>query len=192
MNFKILSKLIAIIFTIISVFISYISRLENQDLILWASVDIIILNNWFIGVNLTLFTLIHILIGAIIFYISFYQCIEIVELNNQVHESKNSPKKLIDYDYYAIVRHPMTSRFLSISTSFFFMLGSLIGIPLIIIINVLFYFFTLIEEKRILIPIFGDEYQTYKRNVKEPFFGKKMKIWYGLLIIFMLIGVFFI
>ncbi|MFX1378649.1 MAG: methyltransferase family protein [Promethearchaeota archaeon] len=162
--------------------------MEYPYLLLWKSVDFIIIN-WIIDISL--FSLIHIILGALIFSISFYQCIYIVKLNNQAHEAKNHPKILLDQGYYAKVRHPMTSRFILIILAFFFMLGSLLVFPLILLFTLIFFLIALNEEKKILFPIFGQEYQEYMNKVNYRFFTIKTKMILILLFSFMIFGVFF-
>lgn len=163
--------------------------MEYQQLQLWKSIDIIIFN-WFIDISL--FSLIHIVVGAIVFCLSFYQCIKIVKINNQVHEAKNQQKFLLDSGYYAKARHPMTARFFLIMLSFFFMISSLIGIPLIFTFALIFALLTLYEEKKILFRVFGEKYRDYMKQVKIRFFPKKLKILNIILITFMIFGAIFI
>ena len=186
--FKIFSGVISILATIVSLIISILSRMEYQQLYLWKYVDIVIFN-WI--VDFTLFFIIHMIIGAIIFCISFYQCIEIVKINNQAHKAKNKPRILLENGYYAKVRHPMTTRFLLIIISFFFMICSLIGIALIFLFVLIFILLTLYEEKKILFPIFREKYQEYKNKVNSRFFTIKMKIIIISLFGFMISGAIF-
>jgi len=132
------------------------------------------------------------IIGGPIFCVSFFQCIEIVKINNEVHQAKNRPNKLLMNGYYAKVRHPMTTRFFFISLSFFFMFCSLIAIPIILLLGIIFGLITLYEEKKILFPLFDIEYEIYQKKVKFRFFTRKMKFIVFLLIIEMLIGSIFI
>ena len=188
-KFKILSGLFSFLATIISIIVSLLSRLEYQQFQLWKSVDAIIFE-WFI--NISFFFLIHIIVGAIIFGVSFFQCIEIVKLNNQVHEAKNQPKELIDYGYYAKVRHPMTSRFFLIVFSFLFMLSSLITIPLIFLFALIFTLISLYEEKKILLPVFNYKYREYMKRVRNRFFTGKLKMLIIFLFCFIIFGAIFI
>lgn len=188
-SFKILSGLISFLATFASIIISIISRLEYQQFLLWNSVDISIINCF---INISLFFLIHIILGSIVFYLSFFQCIEIIKINNQAHEAKNRPKELLISGYYAKARHPMTARFFLIVLSFFFMIGSLIGIPLILLFALVFALLALYEEKKILFPIFGEKYEEYMQQVKNRFYGINTKILIAFLLMFMVIGVIFI
>jgi len=187
-SFKILSGLISFLATFASIIISIISRLEYQQFLLWNSVDISIINCF---INISLFFLIHIILGSIVFYLSFFQCIEIIKINNQAHEAKNRPKELLISGYYAKARHPMTARFFLIVLSFFFMIGSLIGIPLILLFALVFALLALYEEKKILFPIFREKYQEYKNKVNSRFFTIKMKIIIISLFGFMISGAIF-
>jgi protein-S-isoprenylcysteine O-methyltransferase Ste14 len=166
-----------------------LSRTEYQQFLLWKSVDIVLFN-WFVSISF--YFLIHIIIGGVIFFISFYQCIAIVKINNQVHQTKNQPKELLDSGYYSKVRHPMTSRFILIILAFFFMLSSLIVIPFIILFSLFFLFLTKYEEKKILYPIFEEKYREYIKKVKNRFFTIRLKILILILSIFMMFGVIFI
>ena len=185
-KFNFFSGIISIFATVVSIFVSLISRLDYQELLLWKSVDFIIFS-WF--VNITFFSIIHIILGSLIFYTTLYQCIEIIKINNQAHEAKNQPKILLDNGYYEKVRHPMTAKFFTIILSFFFMLCSFIGIPLIVLFAFVFTVITLYEEKKILIPTFGEKYMEYMKKVKYRFFTFKMKLIVLLLIIFLIFGV---
>lgn len=175
--------------TIMAFIVTLLSRTEYQQFFLWKSVDIALFN-WFVSISF--YFLIHIIIGGVIFFISFYQCIVIVMINNQVHESKNQPKELLESGYYSKIRHPMTSRFILIILAFFFMLSSLIGIPFIIVLSLFFHFLTIYEEKKILLPIFEEKYREYVKKVKNRFFTIRLKVLILILSIFIMFGVIFI
>jgi protein-S-isoprenylcysteine O-methyltransferase Ste14 len=188
-NLKTLSITLSSLLTIVSIIISLFSRLEYKQFHLWKSVDIIVFN-W--GINLSIFFIVHLIIGALILFISFYQCIEIVKINNQVHKAKNQPIEILDWGFYAKVRHPMATRFILIVLGFFFMFSSMIGIPLILFFIIFFIIISLYEEKKILYPIFGEKYREYTKEVNNRFFTKKMKIIVVSLFVFMIIGALFI
>ena len=188
-NVKILSITLSSLITFISIIISLLGRLEYKQLHLWKSVDIIVFN-WCI--NLSIFFIVHLIIGALILFISFYQCIEIVKINNQVHEAKNQPIEILDWGFYAKVRHPMATRFILIVFGFFFMVSSIIGIPLILFFLIIFIIISLYEEKKILYPIFREKYREYMKQVKNRFFTNRMKIIIIILFTFMIIGALFI
>lgn len=185
---KILPFLTSSVVLSLSIFISLFSRLEFQHFYLWESVDFIIYDDF---IDISLFLLIHIIVGANIFFISFYQCIEIVRINNRAHNAKNQPHTLLTTGYYSTVRHPMTSRFMLIIFSFFFMFASLIAIFFIAFFTLIFSLITLYEEKKILYPIFKDKYEEYCEQVKNRFFTLKLKILISILITFLVLGIFF-
>ena len=174
---------------IFSIFIVILSRMQYQNLYLWKSIDILIVSGF---INISLFFLLHLIIGLTIFWISFYQCIEIVKINNKAHETKSQPTILLEDGYYGAVRHPMTTRFLFIIFSFFFMMGSLLGIPFIFLFAFIFVLITFYEEKKILIPTFGNKYKEYMKRVKRRFFTIPMKLILSILVIFIVLGAIFI
>ncbi|MEJ2279232.1 MAG: methyltransferase [Candidatus Lokiarchaeota archaeon] len=178
----------SVFFTIGAFFLSSLTRLELQAYLLWKSVDYTLFSGY---VDFTLFFFIHNFIGAFIFLLGFYQCLKIVKINNQVHNGKNKPNLLLKEGYYAVVRHPMTARFLFIFFAFLFMMGSLFSLLIYILFQVIFLFLTIYEEKKIIYPIFGEEYTAYKKKVKHRFFNRNSVKVLSLLILFMMIGSFF-
>ena len=179
---------VSLIFTIGVLFLSSLTRIQFQSYFLWKSVDYTLFSGY---VDFTLFFLIHNFVGAFIFLIGFYQCLKIVKINNQAHDGKNNPNLLLEEGYYAVVRHPMTSRFLIILFSFLFMMGSLFSLMIYILFQVIFLFLTIYEEKKIISPIFGDKYTAYKKKVRHRFFNRNSGLVLSLLILFMIIGSFF-
>ena len=181
--------IISLIFTIGAFFLSILTRSEFQAFFLWKSIDYVLFSGF---IDFTLFLLVHNIIGAIIFLIAFYQCLEIVRINNQAHSGKNQPNRLLQDGYYAKVRHPMTTRFLLILFSFCFMMSSLISLIIYLPLHLFFLLITIYEEKRILYPIFGESYNKYKENVSHRFFNKTMILLLFLLSIFWISGCIFI
>lgn len=179
---------ISLIFTIGSFFLAVLTRSEFQAFFLWKSIDLILFSGF---IDFTLFFFIHIFIGAIVFLIAFYQCLEIVRINNQAHSGKNQPNQLLQGGYYAVVRHPMTSRFLLILFSFCFMMGSLISLFLYLPLHIFFLLISIYEEKRILYPTFGESYVKYKEKIPHRFFNKTTILLLILLIIFWISGCIF-
>lgn len=72
------------------------------------------------------------------------------------------------------------------------MFCSLIAIPIILFLGIIFGLISLNEEKKILFPLFNIEYEIYQKKVKFRFFTRKMKFIVFLLIIEMVIGSVFI
>ena len=160
-------------FTIGALFLAYLTRSEFQAFFLWRSIDFILFSGF---IDFTFFFFIHAIIGAILFLIAFYQCLEIVKINNQAHDGKNRPNQLLQEGYYAVVRHPMTTRFLLILLSFCFMMTSLISLFAYLLLHLFFLLITIYEEKRILYPTFGESYTKYKEKVPHRFFNKTIMI----------------
>ncbi|TFG21881.1 MAG: hypothetical protein EU532_14815 [Promethearchaeota archaeon] len=177
--------IISLIFTTGSIFLAILTRVECQAFFLWRSIDYILLSGL---IDFTLFFLIHNVIGATVFQIAFYQCLEIVRINNQAHSGKNQPNQLLQDGYYAVVRHPMTARFLLILFSFCFMMSSLISLFLYLPLHLFFLLITIYEEKRILYPMFGETYANYKEKVSHRFFNKIFVVLLILLSIFWICG----
>ena len=77
---------------------------------------------------------------------------KITDQNHSVRNEEGSdPKKLLVDGYYARVRHPMYGTFILLQAGF--MLSQ--------------YANAVIEEKKKLIPIFGEEYRFYAKNVNR-------------------------
>jgi len=179
---------ISLLFTIGSFCLAILTRSEFQAFFLWSSIDYVLFSGF---IDFTLFFLMHNIIGAIVFLIAFYQCLQIVRINNQAHNGKNQPNQLLQDGYYATVRHPMTSRFLLILFSFCFMMSSLISLFLYLPLHLFFLLMTIYEEKRTLYPIFGESYAKYKDKVPHRFFNKIFMVLLILLSTFWICGFIF-
>ena len=179
---------VSIFFTIGAIFLSSLTRLEFQTYLLWKSVDFTLIVGY---IDFSLFFFIHNTLGGFLFLLGFYQCLQIVKVNNQAHNGKNKPNHLLEEGYYAVIRHPMMSRFLIILFSFFFMMGSFLSLLILIPFYVIFWLLTIYEEKKIIYPTFGERYTAYKKKVKHRFFNRNSGLILSLLIIFMIIGSFF-
>ena len=115
-KFSLLYFFISLLFTIGALFLSSLTRLDFQNNLLWKSVDF----SLFVGyIDFSLFFFIHNTLGGFLFIVGFYQCLQIVKVNNRAHNGKNKPNTLLEGGYYAVVRHPMMSRFIIILFSFF-------------------------------------------------------------------------
>jgi protein-S-isoprenylcysteine O-methyltransferase Ste14 len=187
-KFSFLYFLTSLIFTIGALFLSSLTRLEFRAYLLWISLDFTLISGY---IDFSLFFFIHIILGAPLFLLGFYQCLEIVKINNQAHYGKNEPNSLLEEGYYAVVRHPMMSRFLIILFSFLFMMGSFLSLMIFILFYVIFWLLTKFEEKKIIYPSFGEKYVAYKKKVKHRFFNRNCGLLLSLLITFMIIGSFF-
>ena len=71
---------------------------------LWRSIDWVLLDGLF---EISLFRIIHLIIGLPIFIYSFINVIEIVIINQKAQLRKNVPNYLLKEGFYSKVRHPM-------------------------------------------------------------------------------------
>lgn len=93
---------------------------------------------------------------------------KITDQNHSVRNEEGSdPKKLLVDGYYARVRHPMYGTFILLQAGFMLSLRSFVGIIIAILVFIFQYANAVIEEKKKLIPIFGEEYRFYAKNVNR-------------------------
>jgi protein-S-isoprenylcysteine O-methyltransferase Ste14 len=106
-------------------------------------------------------------------FLTCYGSIKLSKITVQNHSVRNEkngiPKELLVSGYYAKVRHPMYGTFIILQAGFMLSLRSLDGILIALIIIAVQYVNAVIEEKRQLIPIFGEEYKLYIKNVNRMF-----------------------
>ncbi len=100
-----------------------------------------------------------------------YGSIRLSEITMQNHNAKNKekgiPNKLLITGYYKKVRHPMYGTFIILQAGFMLSLRSFIGMILALIVVIVQYINAGFEEKKQLIPIFGDEYYQYTKKVSR-------------------------
>ncbi|HEX3078668.1 MAG TPA: methyltransferase, partial [Lachnospiraceae bacterium] len=91
-----------------------------------------------------------------------------ITIQNHSVKNKNEdiPKRLLKDSYYASVRHPMYGTFVILYMGILLSLRSLDGMLIALLMTVGQYVNAIIEEKRILRPVFHEEYQLYIREVK--------------------------
>ena len=106
-----------------------------------------------------------------------YGSIRLMKITAQNHSVKNeksgSPTKLLTNGCYAKVRHPMYGTFIILQSSLLLSLRSFIGIIFAIVVVAFQYFNAAWEEKKKLIPLFGDDYRVYSSAVR----GILLKKW---------------
>lgn len=118
------------------------------------------------GLIFTITDLIYFACGLILFCYSTIKLSKITIQNHSVRNDKsNAPNELLVNGYYAKVRHPMYGTFIMLQAGFMFSLRSFNGIIIAMIIIVLQYVNSVIEERRFLIPTFGEKYKIYTNNV---------------------------
>ena len=147
--------------------VSYYSQIELLEYRLWQGVDIVVMDS---VPAVTLFGLIHAILGLSLFLPSFYHVIEVVRVNRGAQAGKNQPISLLRHGYYASRRHPMTGMFMSIVAGLFVSLCSFIGLILVVLLMAFFHVATLYEERTWLLPRFGTQYKDYMSEVPRRYF----------------------
>lgn len=118
------------------------------------------------GVLFSKIDLIYFTYGLILICYGTVKLSKITMQNHSVrNEKSNIPARLLVTGYYAKVRHPMYGTFIIIQAGFMLSLRSLGGIIIACIIFAFQYVNAAVEEKRLLLPTFGEEYKTYVQNV---------------------------
>ncbi len=146
---------------------------------------------WFTFRNLKFIKMdaIYFFIGLLMVY---YGSIRLFNITIQNHSVKNEnddiPNSLLKDGYYASVRHPMYGTFVILYIGILFSLRSLDGIVLALLMIVGQYVNAIIEEKRILQPVFCEEYQRYSRQVKGVLLKKTQIIALTIVMIFCIVG----
>ncbi|NHJ84520.1 MAG: isoprenylcysteine carboxylmethyltransferase family protein [Asgard group archaeon] len=188
MNLKTKALLITILLSIIFILVLPVTWTDLQEYQLWKNIDIIFLSKY---PFLTLFKTIHLIFGGLFFALGCYYSIIIISINRDAHSSRNNPSILLTEGFYGKVRHPMYSMFTLIFIGLSFALCSSLaiavsGFTILVLITLIF-----IEEKQILVPSFGEEYQNYKKKVPRYFLQNWQWILIILLLAFNIIGIFF-
>lgn len=106
-----------------------------------------------------------------------YGSMRLMKITAQNHSVKNersgTATKLLTDGCYAKLRHPMYGTFIILQSSMLLSLRSFIGIIFALVVVAFQYFNAAWEEKKKLIPLFGDEYKDYSRLVH----GMLLKKW---------------
>ncbi len=186
-NRQFLKIIIVIFLSVLYVLAIIFSWNYYPSLKLWRSIDWVLLNGF---LEISLFRIIHLIIGLPIFIYSFINVIEIVIINQKAQLRKNFPSYLLKEGFYSKIRHPMYTMIILIQFSLFFSLCSLLGIFFGLLFTLLFMLFGLYEEKYQLLPILGKEYKEYSKKVKVRFFPFPLKILLLLLYLLIFLGIF--
>ncbi len=103
--------------------------------------------------------------------IACYGTIRLSKITSQNHSAKNkensTPHKLLTTGYYTKVRHPMYGTFIIQQAGFLLSLRSFTGMIIALIVVIVQYVNAGFEEKKQLIPIFGEEYSQYSKKVSH-------------------------
>ena len=124
--------------------------------------------------------------------IACYGSIKLSKITIQNHSAKNKenniPNKLLITGYYAKARHPMYGTFIILQAGFLLSLRSFIGMILALMIIIFQYMNARFEEKKQLIPLFGDEYYQYTKKVSHVLLTKAEIIAFILALLFSVVG----
>ena len=98
----------------------------------------------------------------------------VLMVNKQYKVKVVDPKelKLIISGVYSVVRHPIYLSWILISMGFSFIFDSFITILFIPILTLLLEIHSILEEKYVLLPNFGDEYLKYKKKIPFRLFAR--------------------
>lgn len=184
---NLLKKFIIAILSIFYIIAILFSWGYYPSLKLWKSIDRALLTAF---PELTLFRVIHLVIGLPLFIYGMINVIEIVNINQKAQLKKNHPGYILKEGYYNKMRHPMYAMIILIQFSLFFSLCSLLGLLIGSLFTTTFMLFGLYEEKYQLRPIFGEEYKNYSNDVKIRYFPFPLKICLCFLYFFSFLGIF--
>ncbi|MGE4353840.1 MAG: isoprenylcysteine carboxylmethyltransferase family protein [Oscillospiraceae bacterium] len=114
---------------------------------------------------------------------------KITAQNHSVKDNKSGARtRLLTDGCYAKVRHPMYGSFIIMQSSLLLSLRSFIGIILALVVTAFQYFNAAWEEKKKLIPLFGDDYRDYSRVVRGMLLKKWEILILAAMVFFSLIG----
>lgn len=144
------------------------------------------------GVLFSKIDLIYFACGLIFICYGTVKLSKITIQNHSVRNEKNdTPERLLITGNYAKVRHPMYGTFIIMQAGFMLSLRSLDGIIISCIILAFQYMNAVIEEKKQLIPIFGEEYKTYAQNVGHMLLTRSEIIALSLVVLLSAVGFIF-
>ncbi len=128
------------------------------------------------------------LFGIIIYMYASIRFIGINKENHSVRTKSDMPESLLITGFYAKVRHPMYGVFVIWFAAVFLSLRSVIGIFLAVLFAMTQYANAYREEKKTLVPLFGDEYRQYSDKVRHLLLNKWEVIMLLSFVVFGLIG----
>lgn len=125
-----------------------------------------------------------------------YGILRLLKIMNQIHSVKNEkedgkPLKLSTNGYYAKVRHPMYGTFILLQAGFMLSLRSFVGLMIALMIVITQYINAIMEEKKKLVPTFGEEYYLYMKNVGSKLLTKPEIIIFSLATMISVLGLVF-
>lgn len=140
----------------------------------------------FLGLSFQISDIAYFAFGLVIY---LYGSIRFIGINKQNHSVRNNtdiPSELLTNGYYAKVRHPMYGAFVIRASAVLLSQRSLIGVVFTILFAVSQYLNAAREEKKVLIPQFGEKYIKYIHISKEMVM-RKWEI--AIIIIWILTGI---
>jgi protein-S-isoprenylcysteine O-methyltransferase Ste14 len=144
------------------------------------------------GVLFSKIDLIYFTCGLILICYGSIKLSKITIQNHSVrNEKSNTPERLLVTGYYAKVRHPMYGTFIIMQAGFMLSLRSLGGIIIACIIFAFQYVNAVVEEKRLLLPTFGEEYKTYVQNVGRMLLTRSEVVALSLIMLLSAVGFLF-
>lgn len=144
-----------------------------------------------LGISFLYVDILFFLFGIIIYMYASIRFIVINKENHSVRTKSDIPESLLTTGSYAKVRHPMYGVFVIRFAAVFLSLRSVIGIFLVVLFAITQYVNAYREEKRTLIPLFGDEYRQYSDKVRHLLFSKWEVTMLLIFVAFGLIGLIF-
>lgn len=152
---------------------------------LWLNIDIVFFSSL---PKFSLFKTIHFSIGMLLLFYGSYHVGQIISINRSAHASRNNLSNLLHEGYYGKVRYPM---FLFMISGFIFAMCNYITIAIAVVFFLLFLILAIYEEKKMLLPKFGEKYEEYMIVAKGRFFENYSWIFLLSLFAFSIIGIFF-
>lgn len=141
------------------------------------------------GVLFTKIDFIYFTCGLIIICYGTVKLSKITLQNHSVrNEKSNTPERLLVTGYYAKVRHPMYGTFIILQAGFMLSLRSFDGIIIACIIVAFQYANATVEERRLLLPTFSEEYRVYAHNVRRMLLTKSEVIALSVVVLLSAVG----
>ncbi len=179
------SKLLLITLFIISIYVveSFIPIFNKAFYNLSLSIS-----PFFLDLEINIMDIVHLLFGCSLILYASIQIGLISKVNHAVQNRENrEPTQLITEKCYGKTRHPMYGMFIVNIIAICLMMGSIFGFLLAILLVTFQVLNGIQEEKNILIPLFGDEYHTYQKQVPLRYLTPNVKL---IVWVYMIISVF--
>lgn len=123
------------------------------------------------GAAIHMATLLHVLVGYLIFIYGSYHAWRATRLKNTVEDSKHQlATQILDTGYYGQVRHPMYGMFILANAGLGFAMNSIYGLAFALLSLILFTANGVFEERYVMLRFFGTAYEEYMRRVPARYF----------------------